>query len=117
MTRRRIPMARRTRTPPPRDPRQELTDLANDLDLTALAAAFPDILARAEHEKMSFTDFSLALLRAEASARRERSMQRILKQSHLGTIQGLDGYDFSIRPQLDPRIVKELLNCHFVEEH
>jgi DNA replication protein DnaC len=110
-------MARRTRRTPPRDPRQELIDLAIDLDLTALAAAFPDILARAEIEKISFTDFSLALLRAEASARQERSMQRILKQARLGTVQGLDGYDFSIRPQLDPRIVKEFLSGHFIEEH
>ena len=65
-------MARRTRRTQTRDPRQELINLAIDLDLTALAAAFPEILARAEIEAISFTDFSLALLRAEATARQER---------------------------------------------
>lgn len=110
-------MARRARRTLPRDSRQELIDLAIDLDLTALAAAFSDILARAEIEKISFTEFSLALLRAEANARRERSMQRILKRACLGTVEGLDGYDFSTRPQLDPRIVKEFLSGHFIEEH
>jgi DNA replication protein DnaC len=109
-------MARRTRRTPPRDPRQELIDLAIDLDLTALAAALPDILSRAEAEQTSFTDFALALLRAEATARRQRSLLRILKWSRLGTVQGLDGFDFAIRPQLDPRIVKELLGCRFAEE-
>ena len=28
----------------------------------------------------------------------------------------MDGFDFSLRPQLDARVVKELLNCRFVEE-
>lgn len=109
-------MARRSRRPPTQDPRQELIDLVLDLDLTALAKAFPDILARAEQEKISFTEFSLALFRAEWKARRERSLQRILKWAHLGAVQGLDGFNFSIRPQLDPRIVKELCTGHFIEE-
>lgn len=111
-------MARRTtRRPKASDARQELIDLATDLDLTALAQAFPTILAQAENEKISFTDFSLALLRAESLARRERSLQRILKRSKLGVVQGIEGFDFAIRPKLDPRIVKELTNGNFVEEH
>lgn len=110
-------MARRTRRPPAPDPRQELIDLATDLDLTTLASEFPNILSRAEKEKISYTDFSLALLRAESAARRERSLQRILKRARLGVVEGLEGFNFSIRPKLDPRIVKELCNCHFVEEH
>jgi DNA replication protein DnaC len=109
-------MARRGHRPPARDARQELIDLALDLDLTALAQAFPEILARAEQERTSFTAFSLALLRAEWGARRDRSLQRILKRSRLGTVQGLEGYDFAIRPKLDARIVKELLDCRFLEE-
>jgi DNA replication protein DnaC len=109
-------MARRTNRPPSHDERQELVDLAIDLDLTALAQAFPTILTRAEQEKTSFTEFSLALLRAEWMARRDRSLQRILKRARLGIVQGLDGYDFSVRPKLDARIVKELCNCRFLEE-
>src|SRR5437868_10932456 len=100
-TTRRTPMARRTRQTPQRDPRQELVDLASDLNLTALAATFPDILSRAETEKISFTDFALALLRAEANARQQRFLQRILKTARLGAVQGMDGYNFSIRLQLD----------------
>jgi DNA replication protein DnaC len=110
-------VARRSRRPSTHDPRQELVDLALDLDLTALAAALPDILGRAERENLSFTDFSLALLRVESVARRDRSLQRILKRSRLGVVEGLAGFDYSIRPQLDPRVIKELLTCHFIEEH
>jgi DNA replication protein DnaC len=93
-----------------------LVQLARDLDLTALADALPDLLGRAERDTLSYTDFALALLRAEMTARQDRRLQRSLRRSHLGTIEGLDGYDFSIRPQLEARIVKELCTCRFVEE-
>jgi DNA replication protein DnaC len=109
-------MARNTRRPPAPDPLQELVQIAGDLDLTALAQALPEILAKAEAEGLAFTDFALALLRAEITARRERSLTRGLRRSHLGTVEGLDGFDFAKRPQLEPRVVRELLHCRFVEE-
>lgn len=109
-------MARRTRPAPTPDPRQELIDLARDLDLTALASQLPELLSRAEHEEISFTDFTLALLQAECGARRERSLQRILKRARLGAVEGLEGYDFSRRPKLDARVVRELCSGQFIEE-
>lgn len=109
-------MARSTRRPPAPDPLQELIQLADDLDLTALSQALPDVLGKAEAEGLSFTDFALRLLRTEVTARRERSLTRGLRRSHLGTVEGLEGFDFAKRPQLEPRVVRELLNCRFVEE-
>lgn len=109
-------MARNRRKPAP-NPGEELVQLALDLDLTALAAALPRILDRAEKEGMSFTDFALALLRTEALARKERALQRGLRRARLGTVEGLDGFNWSWRPQLEPRVVKELLRCRWVEEH
>jgi len=71
---------------------------------------------RAVHESLSYTDFVLALLQAETAARRTRSIDRGLKRANLGTVEGLDGFDFARRPQLDPRIVKELFNLLFIQE-
>jgi DNA replication protein DnaC len=98
-------------------PDHELEWLASELDLTALTKALPDLLENAQRQSMSYTDFSLALLRTEWQARRERKLARGLKRSHLGAIAGLEDFDFSLRPQLEPRVVKELLNCAFVEEN
>jgi DNA replication protein DnaC len=109
-------MARRSRRQPNHNPQQELIDLAVDLDLTALAQAFPDILMRAERESLSFVEYSLALLQAESIARRDRSLERNRKRARLGPVQGLEGYDFAMRPQLDPRVVKGLTGGAFVEE-
>jgi DNA replication protein DnaC len=109
-------MARNTRRPPAPTPLDELTQLAIDLDLTALGAALPEILARAEQESLSFTDFALSLLRTEATARHTRRLERSLRRSHLGAVAGLDGFNFALRPQLEARVVKELCNGRFVEE-
>lgn len=109
-------MARNARRPPAPDPIDELRQLAIDLDLTTLAEALPEILTRAERDHLSFTDFGLAMLRAEILARKNRRLERSLRRSHLGDVEGLDGFDWALRQQLEPRIVKELLNCRYVEE-
>lgn len=109
-------MARNTRRPPVADPIEQLTQLAIDLDLTALADALLDVLGRAQRESMSFTDFALSLLRTEVLARNNRRLERNLRRSHLGSIEGLEGFDYTLRPQLEPRVIKELCNCQYVEE-
>jgi DNA replication protein DnaC len=110
-------MTRKTQTPPRPSPLEELLQLFTELNLTALASVLPDLLLKAEQEAMSYTDFTRTLFKYESQARLERRLKRILKRSHLGVVEGLDGFDFSARPQLEPRIVKELFNCRFVEEH
>ena len=110
-------MARNRRRPPEHHPVEELIQLAIDLDLTALAQSLPDVLDKAEKNSPSFTDFGLDMLRIESIARKERRLTRSLKRSKLGRVEGLEGFDFAMRPKLDPRVVKELVHCKFVEEH
>jgi DNA replication protein DnaC len=93
-----------------------MIQLCIDLDLTATAEQARDILRWAESHDQSYTDFALGLLRAEVLARKDRRLNRSLRRSRLGTIEGLDGFDFCIRPQLEPRVVRELFNCGYVEE-
>ena len=95
---------------------QQLIQLAQDLNLTATAQRLPQLLAEAEKTSPAFTDFALSLLRIEADCRAERRRNRNLKRSHLGKVQGIDRFNFAVRPQLDPRVVKELLTCRFVKE-
>lgn len=109
-------MARSARRVPAPNPLDELSELALDLDLTALGAILSALLQRAERESLSYTDFALTLLRTELNARKNRRLERSLKRSHLGSVEGLDGFNYAIRPQLDPRVVKELLNARFAEE-
>lgn len=110
-------MARNTRRVPAVNPTEELIQLAIDLDLTTLAQSLPTLLESAEKDSPSFTDFGLKMFRAEVIARKTRRLERSLKCSRLGVVEGLEGFDFAARPNLDPRVVKELLGCRFVTEH
>jgi DNA replication protein DnaC len=94
----------------------ELLRIAEELDLTALRDALGNLLAHAEQGSPSYTDFALSLLRTEWNARQERKLARGFKRSRLGTVEGIEGFDFAARPELEPRVVKELLNCRFIEE-
>lgn len=107
---------RRTRGPQP-DPLAEASALAGELDLTAVQSQLPDLLKKAQDTAPSFTDFVLSLFRAEAAARDERRRARNRRRSRLPEkIEGLDDFDFSIRPQLEARVVRELLHCRWVAE-
>lgn len=109
-------MARRTEGAAAADGHDELLRLATELNLTALPQALPVLLAAAEKEGLSYTDFALRCLRTEREARRTRRMRRNLKRARLGVVEGLEGFDFSLRPQLQARVVRELENCRWVEE-
>lgn len=96
--------------------RAELVELAQELDLTALAGEWEQLLQRAEEKAPGYTDFALGLLRFERDARQRRKRERNLKRSRLGSPKSLDDYDFSVRPRLEARVVKELLNCEWVRQ-
>jgi DNA replication protein DnaC len=96
--------------------REELVTLADELDLTTLGAHWDSLLACAEEKAPGYTDFALGLLRFERDGRRRRKAERSLKRSRLGTPKSLDEYDFSLRPKLEARVVKELLNCEWVRQ-
>jgi DNA replication protein DnaC len=99
---------------PPQSP--QLQHLARMLNLTALADSMPVILTRAEQEALAYTEFAERLLQTELNARLERKAARFLKRAKLGTVEDLDSFDFKIRPNIEPRVIKEFLTCNFVAE-
>lgn len=97
-------------------PLSSIQNMARSLNLTVLASALPDVLSSAEQHSIAYSDLVARLLKAEINARQERRVTRILKRAKLGTVEELETFDFSIRPKLEPRIIKELCTCQFVAE-
>ncbi len=91
----------------------QLTRLARKLNLTAIADNLDPLLKRAEEAAPSYTSFAYGLLQWEDQVREQRKRTRALKRSRLGTVEGIDGYDYSLRPKLKPIVVKELLECRW----
>lgn len=100
----------------PQDEREALRTLLVELNLTTAAQELPSVLGAAEISSPSYSSFLRQILGVEKAARTERRIQRRLRWSKLGPPVSLDNFDFSIRPQLSPQVVKELLTCRFVEE-
>lgn len=105
----------KTNTKP--DPAVTLAELANRLSLTALRDQIQNLLAQAEANALSYTDFALSMLQLEVDTRENRRLTRNFKRSGLpAVIEGLDTYDFSVRPKLEAPLVRELENCRFAED-
>lgn len=100
------------------DPIEQIRSIANALNLTAICEQISTLISRAEQSECSYSDFAFDLLLHEHITRQSRRLNRNLKRSALPVVvEGLDGFDFSIRKKLDARVVKELLNCRWVDEH
>lgn len=93
-----------------------LQDMARTLALTMLADAIPGALTAAEQGAIAYSDFVGRLLRTEINARQERKISRILKRAKLGAVEDLESFDFSMRPKLESRVIKELCTCQFIAE-
>jgi DNA replication protein DnaC len=111
-------MARNRKSMTKPDPAVKLAELANRLSLTAIRDQIPQLLAQAEADSLSYSDFALSVLQLEVDARENRRLTRNLKRSNLpAVIEGLDTFDFSVRPRLEAPLVRELENCRFAEEN
>ena len=109
---------RKSKTNTKPDPAITLAELANLLSLTAIRDQIPQLLAQAEANPPSYSDFALSMLQLEVDTRENRRLTRNLKHSGLpAVIEGLDTYNFSVRPKLEAPLVRELENCRFTEEN
>lgn len=98
------------------DELEALRSLLIELNLTSIAREIPALLGETETSAPSYSTFLRRLLDVEKAARTERKIQRRLRWSKLGPPVSLENFDFSIRPQLPPQVVKELLTCRFVDD-
>ncbi len=101
----------------PPDPLAPVRTLLERLNLTTAARRLNELLAQAEAAHPSYSAFLHTILEAEEGSRWERKLQRRRRWSKLGPPVTLEGFDWAVRPQLSPQVVKELLTCRFVDEH
>lgn len=100
----------------PKDSLEGLRDLLVELDLTTLARELANVLRQAEETKPAFSEFLRQAIEREHAARQERKVNRRVRWSRMGVTLSLDQFDFSVRPNLSPSVVRELATCRFIEE-
>jgi DNA replication protein DnaC len=97
------------------EPPHLVADLTT-LCLTSLAREWERFARTARTNRQSHADFLADAAAFEVTQRRERRIQRRLKEARFPVLKTLDGFDFQAQPGLDRDEVLDLFACDFVEK-
>jgi len=93
----------------------ELERALRKLRLSGLAAAMPTRILQAQTEDLSHFDFLVSLVNDELTRRRDRLIERRIKQARFrDSARTLDTFDFAFNPRMDKKLVFELSSGHFL---
>jgi DNA replication protein DnaC len=92
-----------------------LADLA-ELKLTQIAATYREVLDEAARKNASALEVLAALIADELTARRQRAMERRIRQARLPKRKTLDEYDFTFPKRIPKQKVLRLFDCEFVAQ-
>ena len=117
--------SKRPSTPQPTSPAPLLTDPRQRLlaDLAVLrvavtAEALDEVLAQAAQQDWSHLEFATRLLGTAADQRRERSLERRLREANLSDAPTLETFDWHFNAATIKRTqIEELASCAFVRRH
>lgn len=91
-------------------------DLA-ELKLTQIAETYQEILDEAARKNTSMLEVLAGLMSAEVTQRRQRAMERRMRQAKLPPRKTLDDYDFTFPRQIPKQKILRLFDCQFVSQH
>jgi DNA replication protein DnaC len=93
----------------------ELPSLLASLQLRALPAQLPALLAEARSQQMTYEGFLQRVLVVEVQERRRRAQERRLRAAKVPGRKSLEAFDFSFQPTLSERVVRELAGLSFIQ--
>jgi len=95
---------------------EQFIETCRYLGLKQLAAEYPQMLDQAGKDDPGYYEFIRQVLLSEASAKRQRRVQYLVRQSRLPQpLKMLNGFDFDFQKKLDRRLVMDLSSMEFVE--
>jgi DNA replication protein DnaC len=93
-----------------------LADLA-ELKLTQIAQTYREVLDEAARKNTSLLETLASLVAAEVTARRQRALDRRIRQAKLPKLKTLAEYNFEFPKRISKQKVLRLFDCQFVEQH
>ncbi|MGQ0589544.1 MAG: IS21-like element helper ATPase IstB [Sphingosinicella sp.] len=88
----------------------------NELKLTQIAETYREVLDEAARKNSSMLEVLSALIAAEITARRQRALQRRIRQAKLPKPKTLAEYKFEFPKRVPKQKVLRLFDCEFVEQ-
>jgi DNA replication protein DnaC len=93
-----------------------LADLA-ELKLTQIAQTYREVLDEAARKNTSLLETLASLVAAEVTVRRQRALDRRIRQAKLTKLKTLAEYNFEFPKRISKQKVLRLFDCQFVEQH
>ena len=100
----------------PKEHEKLLQDLA-ELKLHRIAEVYREVLDDAARKGGSTLEVLATLIAEEVAARRQRALQRRLRQAHLPPRKMLEDFDFSFPKRIPKQAILRLFDCDFVAQH
>jgi DNA replication protein DnaC len=95
----------------------ELIYKMKSIRLSAMTDKLPVRLQEAAANELSYLEFLQNLIDDEISIRRERLLNKRLKQAKLPFMKTLDDFDFGFNPSINRQQIKQLATSSFVAKH
>jgi DNA replication protein DnaC len=89
--------------------------ICEQLSLTTLAAALPELLEAARLQQLSYAAFLEQALQVELAGRQQRGQDRRLRAAHLPFPARLETFDFRFQPTVSERLIRELGSLAFLK--
>jgi DNA replication protein DnaC len=93
-----------------------LQDLA-ELKLNQIAETYREVLDDAARKNSSMLDVLAGLIASEVAARRQRALERRIRQARLPPRKTLQEYDFAYPKRIPKAKLLRLFDCEFVAQH
>ncbi len=87
-----------------------------DLKLAGIVKSLEQRNRHALENKLSYVEFLELLIEDEYANRTANSYQKRFSKAKLSMQKTFDNYDFAYQPELDKKLISELMSCRFINE-
>lgn len=98
-------------------PTPDLLSILKTLRLSGIAESLEARLDQARQETLGYQEFLQIILQDEVERRHARRVQLRLKQADFQEQKGLEEFEFAALPGINPKEIKDLATCLFIERH
>ena len=93
-----------------------ISEHLRQLKLTALLRHYPSLARQARENGLAYEDFLLSLIESELQARADNRLKRRIRDARFPLLKTLDNFDFEAAPDLDRRLIRELIGGAYIQE-
>lgn len=94
---------------------ESMQENLKSLRLFKIANRMEGILQEAAKKELSYADFLSELVAEELSAKRDKSISMRTSMARFPYLKTLESFDFKFQSSVDPKRIKDLALCHFIE--